>query len=195
MRNKAGSNFAILGLTLAGLGWSCAARAAFTIFGDGNAQSCSEAARQVEKGHPPDPQFFAVCNQALTLEDLDTRDRAGTYINRGILFLARGSYADARNDFDSAVTIMPSLGEAYTNRGAALVGLRRYEEAISDLDRGLELKSGEPEKAYFNRALAEEGLDRVKDAYFDYVRAAELKPDWLPPRNELLRFSVSSPPS
>ena len=171
------------------------ARSAFTVFGDGFAQSCAEAARQVERGHIPDPQGFQACDQAITSENLVTRDLAGTYINRGILFLARGVYTAAKQDFDSAVLVMPSLGEAYSNRGAALLALRRYSEAITDINRGLELKSGEPEKAYFNRGLAEEALDDIKSAYLDYSRAAELKPDWILPRNELARFTVSSPPS
>lgn len=194
MHNRMGFIFAALGTAVLGLSGP-PAKAAFTVFGDGNAQSCSQAAREVEKGHPADWAFFQSCNLALESENLQQRDLAGTYINRGILYLVRGNYEDAKRDFDSAVTVMPSLGEAYTNRGAVLVALRRYQEAISDLDRGLELKSGEPEKAYFNRALADEGLDRIKDAYFDYTRAAELKPDWLLPRNELARFTVSSPPS
>jgi len=49
----------------------------------------------------------------------------------------------------------------------------------------------EPEKAYYNRALAEEGLDDEKSAYVDYQQALVLNPDWDPPRQELLRFTVT----
>ena len=171
------------------------ASAAFTVFGNGYAQNCAEAAREVENGLASNAQSVQACNQAIVSENLAPRDLAGTYINRGVLFLARGGYRDAKKDFDSAVILMPDLGEAYTDRGAALVALGRYQDAIIDLTRGLALNSGEPEKAYFNRGLAEEALDDIKAAYLDYSRAAELKPDWILPRNELSRFTVNSPPS
>jgi tetratricopeptide (TPR) repeat protein len=164
--------------------------AAVTVFGNGAAQICAAAARQVSKGETPGPAAFSACQMALDTESLSLHDLAGTRINRGVLLLARQSYADAKQDFDAAVALMPDIGEAYTDRGAALVGLGRYADAIADIDRGLALTPGEPEKAYFNRALADEGLDDVKSAYRDYLRAAQLKPGWTKPQVELARFTV-----
>lgn len=170
-----------------------AAKASETVFGNGLAQVCSDAARNLEKGIAAKDQALEACNTAIGYENLPMRDLAGTYINRGVLYLARGAYREAKQDFDSAAALQPALGEAYTNRGAALVGMQHYADAIADLDRGLALKTDEPEKAYFNRGLAEEGLDNIQQAFRDYSRAAELKPDWQLPRNELSRFTVSAP--
>jgi hypothetical protein len=39
--------------------------------------------------------------------------------------------------------------------------------------------------------LAYEGLEDAKSAYFDYQKALELSPDWLAPRQQLSRFTVS----
>jgi tetratricopeptide (TPR) repeat protein len=172
---------------------SSVAMASETVFGNGLSQVCADAAHNMEKGIPPKDQSLEACNTAIAYENLPMRDLAGTYINRGVLYLARGGYREAKQDFDSAAALQPALGEAYTNRGAALVGMRHYADAIADLDRGLALNTGEPEKAYFNRGLAEEGLDNIQGAYRDYSRAAELKPDWVLPRNELSRFTVSAP--
>lgn len=174
---------------------SSAAVAAETVFGNGEAQVCADAARNMEKGIAQKDQALAACNMAIGAENLPIRDLAGTYINRGVLYLARGAYHEAKQDFDSAAALQPALGEAYTNRGAALVGMQHYAAAITDLNRGLELKTDEPEKAYFNRGLAEEGLDNIQEAYRDYSRAAELKPQWDLPRNELSRFTVNTPRS
>jgi tetratricopeptide (TPR) repeat protein len=146
----------------------------------------------MERGVTPPPRSIETCTMAIEAESLRQRDLAGTYINRGTLYLARGGYHEAKQDFDSAIAIMPALGEAYTNRGAALVGLQLYNDAIADIDRGLALNPGEPEKAYFNRGLAEEALDNIPAAYRDYSRAAELKPGWAPPINELSRFTVGT---
>jgi hypothetical protein len=40
--------------------------------------------------------------------------------------------------------------------------------------------------------LADEYLGDDKAAYFDYLKASELDPQWLAPKSELQRFSVSS---
>ena len=191
--NNSAKSFAILFTILVVFGFEPrAAQAGFTIFGNGLAQGCAQAARDQEKGIPATPRAIELCSTALSNESLPLHDLAGTYINRGVLYLGLTKYREAKLDFDAAVQLMPEVGEAYTNRGAALVGLALYADAISDIDRGLELKSGEPEKAYFNRGLAEEGLDDIQAAYRDYIHASELKPEWQVPRNELARFSIGT---
>jgi tetratricopeptide (TPR) repeat protein len=167
-----------------------AAQAAVTVIGGDFANACSRAAVVGES----DLSFEALCNDALDYELLNQRDRAGTFVNRGVMRLRRLSYEDARRDFDAAVKLQSNLGEAYVNRGAAKIGLRRYAESLADLDRGIELGASEPEKAYFNRALAHEGVGDLKKAYFDYLKAAELSPDWPDPKRELARFTVSPRP-
>lgn len=159
---------------------------AVTVIGGGMAKVCSQAAL----GGLSDAWSEKACTQALETELLDTRDRAGTYVNRGILKLRRKEFDSAQFDFNRAVETMPGLGEAYVNRGAAAVGARRYADGLADLNKALQLGVEEPEKAYYNRALAFEGLDDLKAAYFDYKKALELKPDWDMPQKELSRFTV-----
>jgi len=89
------------------------------------------------------------------------------------------------------VKLDPTMGEAFVNRGAALVAQRRFQEGVVEIDRGLALGADEPEKAYFNRALAWEGLDDMKAAWLDYQKALEIRPDWDAPRRELTRFTVT----
>ncbi len=169
-----------------GLPTAAHAQGAVTVIGGGMAKACSEAALDGES----DLRFEATCTLALEGELLNARDRAGTYVNRGILKLRRKAFGTALADFDRAVSTKPDLGEAYVNRGAAAVGARRYAEGLTDLNRALELGVDEPEKAYFNRALAHEGLDDLKSAYLDYQKAQSLKPDWTDPARELARFTV-----
>lgn len=169
--------------------------AAVTVFGSGDSQLCEQAARRASKGEIQDPRALLACDQALRYESLTLHDLAGTHINRGVVLLARGEFAKAKQDFDAAALLMPEIGETFTDRGAALIGLRRYEEGIADIDHGLTLNPEEPEKAYFNRALAKEGIDDMKGAYFDYLRATELNPKWEAPRHELARFTVAKAPS
>jgi tetratricopeptide (TPR) repeat protein len=160
---------------------------AVTVIGGGMAKACSAVALD----GAADRKSEETCTTALDTELLSPRDRAGTYVNRGIIKLRRTEWTSAKHDFDRAVGLKPDLGEIYINRGAALIGMRRYQEGLSDLNRALTLGVDETEKAYFNRALAYEGLDDMRSAYLDYQKALELKPDWDVPKRELSRFTVT----
>jgi len=165
------------------------ASASTVVIGGGFAQECSEAALQGRK----DDRALLACTTALEVETLSFRDRARTYVNRGVLQMRQYQFASARADFDEASSIDPNLGEAYVNRGATLVGEKRYREGMEQIDKGLSLGVKDPERALFNRALANEGLGDLRAAYSDYSKAAELKPEWMAPKTELARFTVRRP--
>lgn len=186
MSRIAASIGALAALFLAG-----EAAASVTVLGGGFAEACS---RYAILGHS-ERRFEAECNRALEDEVLDRSDRAGTFVNRGVMKMRRMEYEAAKRDFDAAVRLKPDIGEAYVNRGAAFIGLKRYDLGLVDLNKGIEIgiQPTETAKAYYNRAMAHEGVGDPKAAYFDYLKAQELSPDWLAPRNELQRFTVSRP--
>jgi tetratricopeptide (TPR) repeat protein len=186
----------IFGITVMSLAAASltAASAAVTILGGGLPEACSKAARSASNGSTVDTNTIVICTLAIDSALLSTHDRAGTYVNRGILYLSKGDFRSARKDFDTALYLVPSVGEAYVNRGAALIGEHRFAEGLADIDQGLALSPEQPEKAYFNRGLAHEYLDDLKAAYLDYMKALELKPDWEEPKKQLARFVVSRRP-
>jgi tetratricopeptide (TPR) repeat protein len=163
------------------------AHGSVTVIGGGLAQACSKAAMAGSSSLRDE----AGCTQALETEMLSPRDKAGTYVNRGIMKLRRGLWPQAMADFDLAIRFEPKLGEIYVNRGAALIGQKKYADGLADLNHGIDLGVEEPAKAYYNRALAYEGLDDVKSAYFDYQKAVELNPEWDAPKQQLTRFHVT----
>ncbi len=165
-----------------------AAQAASTVYGGGPAQACFEAALHGRT----DPASLRDCDTAIMGNDLDTRDRAATMVNRGVIRLQRREAQMALSDFDNAIAWRPELGEAYVNRGAALIRLGDFDGAITSINRGLDLGSEDPQEAYFNRAVANEKLDNLPAAYADYRKALELKPDWALAQSELARFTVTS---
>jgi tetratricopeptide (TPR) repeat protein len=185
MKRVIGGLAALAGVALlAGAG---PARASVTVIGGGLAEACSKAA----VGGASSPREEAVCTQSIESEMLSPRDRAGTFVNRGIMKLRRGEWKAALGDFNAAVRFEPKLGEIYVNRGAAYLGEHDYTAGLADLNKGIDLGVEEPAKAYYNRALAYEGLDDIKSAYFDYQKAVELSPDWDAPRQQLTRFHVT----
>jgi tetratricopeptide (TPR) repeat protein len=163
------------------------ARGAVTIIGGGLAEACSQAAFTGKA----EQKYEQLCTQALESELLSSRDRAGTYVNRGVLKLRRQNWDQAMRDFDIAIRTRPDLGEAWVNRGAANIGAKRYSASLADINKGIELGLEEPAKAYYNRALTYEWLDDPKAAYFDYQKALEISPGWELPRQQLTRFTVT----
>jgi tetratricopeptide (TPR) repeat protein len=155
-------------------------------FGTSRATQCFRLAEQGQTSRTA----IDTCDVALGEEVLTGRNRAGTFVNRGVLHMNRRDYVSAAADFEAALNIEPELGEAFFNRGSLRVAEGRFNEAVQDIERGLSLGLVEPEKAYFNRALAKEALDDSRGAYLDYREAARLKPGWELPRMELARFTV-----
>jgi serine/threonine protein kinase/predicted Zn-dependent protease len=85
-------------------------------------------------------------------------------------------YVEALATVDEALVLVPDLPEAHFWRGAILVELKRYSEAIQSFDRytrwrepGLEL--------YITRGLCRASMANFVGAIDDYSRAIELKPD------------------
>jgi tetratricopeptide (TPR) repeat protein len=166
------------------------ANAAETVIGGGWAQHCYEGA---EYGLSPH-EYIPICNAALQ-DVLSSSDRAATLVNRGILKLAKldanGSYAD----FNHGLTIRADMAEGYVNRGASLILLRRYDEAIAQINKGIAMNAKRPEVAYYDRGMANEGLGNIQAAYEDYKQAEALDPTFLEPAKELKRFKVTTKPA
>jgi len=174
---------AAFALALAG----SAAAQSVDVWSGGLASQCAQAAKDGLAG----PQYEQVCTDSLEKELLAPRDRAGTYVNRGIIKLRDKRYLDAMQDFDVAIKYQSNLAEAYVNRAAARIGAHQFQDSLSDVDNALMLGVKEPEKAYYNRALAHEWLDDYKAAWLDYQKALELAPDWQLVKDQLARFTVS----
>jgi tetratricopeptide (TPR) repeat protein len=156
--------------------------------GEGHAVACYEAVVQQRT----DQDAIGDCSRALDREILTSRDRAATFVNRGIIYLGAGNEQRALADFNRAIVAEPGLSEAYTQRGLAQLFLHNYQAAVTDITHGLSMNPApaEPYKAYFNRAVAYEELGNVRAAYADYRRATELAPEWDLARAELARFQL-----
>jgi tetratricopeptide (TPR) repeat protein len=163
--------------------------AAVSVIGSGLARICYEAAESERATR----DGVESCDQALAEQALSVRDRAATYVNRGILGMRQKKHAAAIADYEQAIRLKPDLAEAYVNKGIALVHVGgRDGEAVNFLSRGIDLNPVRPEVAYYTRAVANEALGRTRAAYEDYRQAAALKPDWAEPQKQLQRFSVVS---
>jgi tetratricopeptide (TPR) repeat protein len=131
------------------------------------------------------------CDRALSTDEvLSQYDRAGTYVNRGILFMHMGHLDRANQDYDRALAIDPRLAEAWLNKGIAQMKAGNGRAALELAARSIELRTNRPAIAYYIRGLAHEQTGNIKAAYADLTRARALAPKWRDPAIELARYQV-----
>ncbi len=169
------------------IGIASNAQAAVTILGNNTlAQSCFLAA---EVGG--DAKIgIETCTDALTTQPLSVKDRAATLVNRGILRAELGDSAGALADYNHGIQINNALGEAYVDRGATLIAMKKWGDAIDDIDKGISLNAKRPYIAYYDRAIANEALGNVRAAYDDYKKAVAIEPGFTLATEQLTRFRV-----
>ncbi len=83
-----------------------------------------------------------------------------------------------------------TLGEGYVDRGATLIVLKRYEDALADINKGIGIGAKRPEIAYYDRAIVDEALGDVRGAYLDYRKAVDIAPGFTLASEQLARFRV-----
>ena len=130
------------------------------------------------------------CTVALDETAMPLGDRAATLINRGILKTRIEDSAGALEDYNRGLAINPNLGEGYVDRGAVEIVDGKYDVAVQDITKGLDLGTNKPEIAHYDRALAYEALGNVRGAYDDYKKAVEIDPTFNLSSDQLTRFKV-----
>ena len=158
-------------------------RASVTVIGGGLAQECY---KQAEYGNSRD---LTTCNRALD-EPMIARDRAATFINRSVVRLRSNDADGALADCDTSIRINSELGEAFVNKGAALMSLGRPKEAIDVISHGIALGLKRLHIAYYDRAMAREDTGDVQGAYQDYKQALATEPTFALAAEQLKRFRV-----
>ena len=133
---------------------------------------------------------LAACDRAVVDAGVSTWNRAASHVNRAEIRLRMQNFQGAFEDAQAALDIDNGIGTAWLNRGAGLVGLNRFAEALPAFDKALQLGVDRPQLVYFDRAIARENLGDLKGAYLDYKKAAEIDPRLQIAREQLARFSV-----
>jgi tetratricopeptide (TPR) repeat protein len=136
-----------------------------------------------------------VCNQALKIELLTTKDKAATLDNRGVMLDTLGKTDKAADDFHQAIRLNETLGDPHVNLGSMLIKERHYAEAVDEINKGLELGMSFPHIGYYDRAIAEEMTGSFKEAYYDYKKVLEIEPDYAPATERLKDFTVTTAPA
>ena len=167
------------------------AGAQIVVLGDGDARACYLAA---ETGDQAGGSAERTCRSALASTSLPGPDRTATAVNLGILLMRHGDHEAALEAFDMALTMRPGMNEALINRGASLIHLHRYDDAIAALTLAIDQGGPHQGEALFNRALAHDFSADYAAARLDLLRVVELRPDWDAPARMLDRYTVTRQP-
>lgn len=148
-------------------------------------QSCYHSA--LDKRH--DLQAIADCTAALD-QAMTGSDRAGTFVNRGILYMLAGQQDLALRDYNAAIALDPTQAEAWLNEAVTMVNSGKGSTAIDLADHSLRLRTQKPALAYYVRGLGHEEEGQSVAAYEDLRKAAALDPKWNEPTEQLKRYHV-----
>ncbi len=118
-------------------------------------------------------------------EDMDHLTAAGAYTNYynwGILKYQMGDWPSAIDYFNDAIKVNPNPNDflIYSFRGNARSKMRRYNDAIDDFDKALDMQPKDIMeysnwvKNYFNRGVSKYYLDDLEGACKDWNKALEL---------------------
>jgi tetratricopeptide (TPR) repeat protein len=154
------------------IGAAAPAGAAMNVFGSTIARECYEAAMS------GGGNGASLCQRALSNDEMTARDKAATYVNRGIIYNTSRQLDLSLADFNAALAIDPKLGEAYLNRGNTHFFRRQFDEALADYSKAIELKISNIDYAYYNRALVYEALSRLPEAKANLAAALAITPEF-----------------
>jgi tetratricopeptide (TPR) repeat protein len=173
------------GVAILALPLSAAQSAVFT-YGGPLSKLCYEAALS------QDDRQSAIdgCTRSLDEEALLKSDRAGTYVNLGILRMNRGNDLEADADFDAALALNRDLPEAWLNKGFIRLRQGDGRDALPLIEEGIKRNPERRALAIFARGVAYEQMGQLESAYSDLKRAHELEPGWSLPSKYLSRYRV-----
>ena len=115
------------------------------------------------------------CNAAIESGQLSTVNLAVTFVNRGGVYFRKGNNDRAIQDYDQAIRLNPSDGNAFNNRGSAYAAKGDYDRAIQDYNQGIRLNPSYA-KAFYWRGLAKRKAGDTAGGDADIAKAKQLDP-------------------
>lgn len=91
--------------------------------------------------------------------------------------MEKGDYGEAVRVYGRLEQIEPENAEVYNGRGTAYLSDRQYEKAITDLEKAVQMESGNP-VYWFNLGLCRCCLGRYEEGIEDFTRALSLDPQY-----------------
>jgi tetratricopeptide (TPR) repeat protein len=148
------------------------------IGGESLAAECFAASQAAVLNGTSNRIHLDVCTRAIKDVHLSTENLAGSYVNRGVIYMAIKRPDDALKDINRALGIDGNTAEAYLNRGNIWFATGEITKAVVDYDLAIKLGVQKVHVAHLNRGIARESLGYLSAAQRDYQAALEAQPEW-----------------
>lgn len=159
-----------------------------------SALSYFNAGKANESRNPQVLELMGICNERLNNSDAALQnylraasfegtvqyDFSNIYNNIAYEYMRRGNLALAKSYIENAVRSNASYGNAWDTYGEISYRMGNYTDAISCMDKSIQLAQGRLTKSYwldnsyYYRGLANYKLNRKQDAYDDLKKASNL---------------------
>ena len=102
---------------------------------------------------------------------------------RGLIFMSKGEYAKAIEDYSKAIDNEPAHPLAFNKRGQAYLEMREYDEAVEDFKEVIQLKPNDAQakqnlaNAYMKRGISHDQRGDSAHAAKDFEKVLEIKPN------------------
>jgi len=104
--------------------------------------------------------------------------QAPAYVNRGQAYLVIGDNDRAIGDFNTALSIDPANGDAFSGRGRAYAQKREFSKAIDNYDKAIKIRPTADDHARRGHAHLHSSWPSYRQAVADFTAALNLKPNW-----------------
>jgi tetratricopeptide (TPR) repeat protein len=122
------------------------------------------------------------CTAVIKTGEQVLRRLAAAYNNRGVAYRIKANYAQAIDDFNEAIRLVPDYANAFNNRGVSYRNMGNLDHAVADYDQAIRLKP-DYVAAFYNRGLALADKEEYAKAISDFT--AVLRVD---PKNPIVLF-------
>ena len=111
------------------------------------------------------------------LDSLKDPENGEAVFNLGLVHIEKGDFEEALRDYNIFLEkIDPGYAVAYNNRGIAYFRLKKYDRAMENYNKAIEL---DPDSGltYSNRGVVYSDMKQYERAIEDYNKAIELNPE------------------
>src|SRR6185312_4996999 len=137
------------------------------------AQGHEEFSKRCFENSSPDGTIEA-CSAVIAGGQVDRKDLATAFKNRGNALDDKGQYDRAIQDYDHAIAINPKDADAFNNRGTTYRAKGQYDLAIQDYDQALRLTPNSA-MALNNRCFAKALMGQLEEALADCNESLRLR--------------------
>ena len=115
------------------------------------------------------------CTAVIKTGEQVLRRLAAALNNRGVAHRVKGDYAQAIDDFNEAIRLVPNNANAFNNRGVAYRNMGDLDRAVVDYDQAIRIKP-DYTAAFYNRGLALADKREYAKAISDFTTVLQVDP-------------------